>query len=269
MIPASIRNNNPGAMEPGPSSKRFGATAHEVLRWRNPTTGMVHTNRIATFPTAVHGAAAQFHLLRTGRHYRNKPIRQAIATWCGGYSAKTYEGVLKRRAGVGPETLLTEELVADPELAIPLAKAMAWQEAGREFPLDDDGWARAHEMAHGDGCAPAPSPDNDVPAQKPGDRLRDKLQTARQVATAVVGVGGGGVAVGVSQTPPAGSSDVAKAIAKGQEIQTQVEAARDIGVWAKGFGAWVMTGEGALVSIVMALAAGVVLVLPKFTGRAG
>ncbi len=57
MIPATIRNNNPGGMYPGKSSKKFGSTSYETLRSKDG----VH--KIATFPTKLHGAAAMFDLL--------------------------------------------------------------------------------------------------------------------------------------------------------------------------------------------------------------
>lgn len=184
MTPASIRNNNPGACEPGPSSRKFGSTAFETLRWKGPD-GKPRTNRIATFPTPQHGAAAQFHLLASSRHYCGQPIAKAVTTWCGGYSAGTYASVLKTRAGVDGGTVLTRELLADPAFAVPLAKAMAFQEAGRAFPLDDDGWVQGHAMAFGDGLAPAPSPDNDVPSQKPEARAREITATVTKIGGAI------------------------------------------------------------------------------------
>lgn len=54
MIPASIRNNNPGAMYPGPSAKKFGSKRFETLKSHDGT------HKIACFDDPVHGAAAQF-----------------------------------------------------------------------------------------------------------------------------------------------------------------------------------------------------------------
>lgn len=194
LVPASIRNNNPGACEPGYATKKFGATSYEVLRWKSAD-GKPRENRIATFATPVHGAAAQMHLLATGKHYRGKPIRVAIATWCGGYSVSTYERVLTAHGGVTPDTVLTKELLADPSFAIPLCRAMALQEAGREFPMDEDGWKRAHEMAFGSGYAPAPTETNDVPFPKPEAKARETVATATKVGTAVTAAGGAATVV--------------------------------------------------------------------------
>lgn len=194
MTPASIRNNNPGACEPGYATRKFGSTSYETLRWKG-TDGKPRTNRIATFATPQHGAAAQMHLLATGKHYRNKPIREAIATWCGGYSVGTYERVLAKRSGVTPDTVLTSELLADPAFAIPLCRAMARQEAGREFPMDDAGWQQAHAMAFGDGLAPQPTETNDVPFPKPEAKARETVATATKVGTAVTAAGGAATVV--------------------------------------------------------------------------
>lgn len=217
MTPASIRNNNPGAIEPGYASKKFGATRYEALRWKGPD-GKPRENRIATFPTPQHGAAAQFHLLATGKHYRDKPIRQAITTWCGGYSAGTYEKVLAARASVTPETVLTRELLADPLFAIPLARAMAWQEAGRAFPMGDAGWAQAHAMAFGDGYAPAPSEANDVPFPKPEAATRERNKVLTKVGAGLTAAGG--VASQAKDVIPPVPQAAKDALANAKELQS-------------------------------------------------
>ena len=179
MTPASIRNHNPGAMEPGPSAKKFGSTSYETLRWTGPD-GKPKTNRIATFPTPQHGAAAMFDLLE--RKYTGRPLRDAIATWCGSYWAGEYARSVEAACGITGGDLLTQALVRNPDRAIPLAKAMARVEAGRDYPMDDDGWRRGHRMAFGEALAPAPSPDNDVPFQKPEARTREVLTAAAKWA---------------------------------------------------------------------------------------
>jgi len=94
-------------------------------------------------------------------------IEKAITKWCGNFYAPTYLKVLKDRADVTPETVLTRAMLADHEFAIPFAKAMAWQEAGCDFPLKDDEWLEAHQMALGkEVAAPAWNPRNDVPTPK-------------------------------------------------------------------------------------------------------
>lgn len=200
MIPASIRNNNPGAQEPGPSSRKFGATSYEVLRWTYQ--GKTATNKIATFPTSEHGAAAMFDLLH--RSYTGLTIEKAIARWCGGYYAKSYVSALSA-ANVTATDLLTKDLVKSPEFAIPLCQAMARVEAGAKYPLDDAGWESAHRMAFGGAVAPEFSPDNDVPS--PGPRARmvatAKDATPKAVAGGVVTAAGSYIATNGIPAPTA------------------------------------------------------------------
>lgn len=144
--PASLRYNNPGAMYPGPSAQKFGAVGTETI-------GGGH--KIAVFPNAVAGAAAQFDLLASDK-YTGQSVRDAIAKWSGGNSVDTYLKVLQKEAGVGPDEKLTAAMVRDPKVAIPLAKAMATQEAGKAYPMSDQQWQQAHDMAFGkDGTAVA------------------------------------------------------------------------------------------------------------------
>lgn len=184
MIPASIRNNNPGAMEPGFASRRFGSTSHETLKWifEDPKTGKrtPKTNLCATFPTHHHGAAAMFVLLSEGKYYRNKTIEEAIRKWCGGYWAIEYLEHMYESTGLKPTSVLTAERIRDPDIAIPIGQAIAKWERGPLWPMDQldwKGWKEAHDMAFGDGLAPAPSPDNDVPFQKPEGALREQRET--------------------------------------------------------------------------------------------
>jgi len=182
MTPASIRNRNPGAMYPGPSAKKFGSTSYETLRSKDG----VH--KIATFPTSVHGAAAQFDLLN--RDYTGKTLEKAIEKWCGNYYSAIYLKVLKDRAGVEPDTVLTKAMLADHEIAIPIAKAMAWQEAGCDYPLKDEEWREAHQMAFGgETVAPSWNPRNDVPTPKRETRLAP-MWTKIKAAFAALSTGG-------------------------------------------------------------------------------
>lgn len=136
--PAAIRHNNPGAMWPGPSSKKFGATGFQVIGGGN---------KIATFPDATSGAAAQFDLL--SRSYAGMPLDSAIKKWSGGNSSPQYVAKIAQSLGVAPNTVLTPQMLQDPAVAVPLAKTMAQWESGKPFPLDDQKWNEAHKMALG------------------------------------------------------------------------------------------------------------------------
>ncbi len=197
MIPASIRNNNPGAMYPGPSSRKFGATSFETLRSKDG----VH--KIATFPTSVHGAAAQFDLL--ARDYTGVSLERAITRWCGGFYAPTYLKVLRDRADVSAETVLTKAMLADHDFAIPLAKAMAWQEAGCDYPMKEEDWLEAHQMAFGqEAAAPAWNPRNDAPTPKIQTRREPILRRIKQWFAGIFGtIGSVGVVGAISGEGPA------------------------------------------------------------------
>jgi hypothetical protein len=203
MIPASIRNRNAGAQYPGPSAKKFGGTTFETLRSKDG----VH--KIARFPTHIHGAAALFDLLMNGRRdgaylYRNKTVEKAIKTWCGEHYLSTYLAVLQKRGGIPPSQVLDEPFLRDHARSIPLARAMAWQEAGQDYPLTEQEWVEAHAMAFAGGkIAPEFSPMNDVPSPKPETRRAETVKEVAKVGIPLV-VGSGGVAA--TATPTAAPS---------------------------------------------------------------
>lgn len=214
MTPASIRNNNPGAMEPGPSARKFGSTSYETLRWKGPD-GKPRMNRIATFATPQHGAAAQFDLL--SRKYAGKPLKAAVELWCGGYWAGEYAAQVEAACGLGGDDVLTRDIVHDAERAIPIARAMARMEAGREFPMDEVGWRTAHAMAFGEGLAPAPSPANDVPFPKPEAAARDRNTAIVKVGATVTTVGA--AATQVKEIIPPVPQAAKDALANAKELQ--------------------------------------------------
>lgn len=135
--PASVRHNNPGAMwYVGGWQKKYGAEFGQALN-----DGLGQGNQIARFPTPVHGAAAQFHLLS---NYARSTVRQGIGRWSGGNNVPAYLAVL-RRNGFDPGQKIGD-ILADPETAVRFAQAMASHEAGRQFTLPDEGWLEAYDM---------------------------------------------------------------------------------------------------------------------------
>ncbi len=194
-IPASIRNKNPGAMYPGASSKKFGSTSFEKL------TSQDGVHKIATFPTDIQGAAAQFDLLASSAYADGKrTVREAITKWCGGYYVSTYLSVLEKKAGVTADTVLTRGMVCNPEIAIPLAQAMAYQEAGQAYPLDAEGWRQAHTLALPTAALEAvaaveppekvaPSPENDKPLSKPETRIKEAAKESWTIWGAITAGG--------------------------------------------------------------------------------
>lgn len=260
ITPASIRNRNPGAMEPGPSSRKFGSTSYETLRWTGPD-GKPRENRIATFSTDEHGAAAMFDLLN--RKYTGKSLKDAVATWCGGYWAGEYASSVEAACGLKAADLLTKEAVRDAAVAIPIAKAMATVEAGRDFPMDDAGWATAHEMAFGGALAPAPSPDNDVPFPKPEATRRAQVKDLTRkgwLATILASLGGGATHVASNGVPP-----VPDAVSQGLSA---AQAWQGLGTQVAELTSWVIAKP--LISVPLVLAV-VVLgwIAPKWAEKQG
>jgi len=190
-LPASIRNRNAGAQYPGKSAKKFGSTTHEVLMSKDGR------HLIATFPTHVQGAAAMFDLLAS-KGYTGKRIQDAITKWCGGFYVSTYIKVLESQGGVSRNTILTRDLLENnPDAAIALCKAMAVQEAGREYPMTDAEWRQAHGMAFPE-AAPseekAPdtfSPDNELPSPKPETRVLEAAKKSNTIKGALLALMGG------------------------------------------------------------------------------
>lgn len=135
MTPASIRYKNPGAMYPGPSSRAFGSRRYEVI-------GGGH--KIAVFDTYEHGAAALFHLLN--RVYKGMRLDKAIQKWSGNNNVNSYLETIEQHSHLTRNTFIDGELIDTSADLIALARAMAWHEAGQEFPLDAQGWSHAYDM---------------------------------------------------------------------------------------------------------------------------
>lgn len=247
MIPASIRNNNPGAIYPGSSAKKFGSTSFEVLKSKDGT------HKIATFPTSIHGAAALFDLLHNGRapvtktlRYRDQKLRDAIKTWCGDYHLPTYIKVVTAHCDVAVDDVLTTDLLRDPQRAIPLAKAMALQEAGRKYPLEDSEWLEAHELAFSGAEAPAWTPKNDVPTRNPEDCEQERRETIwmwlkRTVGGAFAAIGTYGVLGPTKFDIPAPPENLKQSFVH-------------LGQWGDivPFAQWQMLGLGAIVFMLVA-----------------
>lgn len=201
-IPASIRNNNPGAMYPGPSARRFGSSSFETLVSRDGT------HKIATFMSPVQGAAAQFDLL--SRSYCGMSVKDAITKWCGDYYTSTYLQVLARETGVQAEDELTLDMLRNPSIAVPIAKAMALQEAGQPYPMSDDQWFDAHALAF----PPEPAtlrgwePANDMPTPKPAAGRQVESMSQSTTGNTAVALGG---SAGVPQVGMAASEAAARA----------------------------------------------------------
>lgn len=216
-------------MYPGPSAKKFGSSSFETLNSKDG----VH--KIASFRTDVQGGSALFDLLAS--KYVSMTVEKAIAKWCGEFYVSTYIKVLEDKGGVKRSDLLTKALLLDPEKAIPLAKAMAWQEAGKEYPMTDEQWEQAHSCAFLEPVAPSFSPENDVPSPKPETRLAAKVQAVADFAKIALPVAGvGGVAANQASGPPA---PVLPSVSKsGAEAMDLMAGVKQLGGGLQEFVAW-------------------------------
>ena len=146
MTAASIRTNNPGAMwgKGNPVAKLWGSTSTSDLN-----DGLGQGNNIAYFPTKVQGAAAQFDLWRSSKHYRNKTLAEGLKAWSGGNSTASYiKFITDRVPGMTPQTVITETLLRSPT-GIAMMKAQAWHEAGQPYPMTDAEWLSAQRLVFG------------------------------------------------------------------------------------------------------------------------
>jgi hypothetical protein len=138
--PASIRNNNAGAMWPAKWQKKFGGEFGENLADGKG-------NKIARFPTKVQGAAATMYLLGNDELiYANRTVRDGIKKWsnASGSSLRAYIDTFEKSGFSADETI--GDIMADEERAIAFTKAMSKFEAGREFPMNEEEWRAAFTM---------------------------------------------------------------------------------------------------------------------------
>lgn len=180
--PASIRHRNSGAMGlggPNSSARKFGASEETRL---NDGFG----NTIATFPTMVQGAAAQFDLLAS--RYTGLTVRDALKRWSGWQKVDDpvqqawhdkrladYCKVVTSRTGLSETDTLTAQYIRTAKTGIKFAKAMAYHEAGKEYPMSDAEWAKAHDLAFGGEKFVIPAADG--LSNELGDRIADLAVT--------------------------------------------------------------------------------------------
>lgn len=244
IIPASIRNHNPGAQYPGKSARKFGSTSYETLRSKDG----VH--KIATFPSSIQGAAAMFDLL--DMRYTGMTVEAAITKWCGSFYVSTYIKVLEEKSGLKRSDLLTKAVLRDPAVAIPLAKAMAWQEAGRDYPMTDAEWSQAHACAFLEPVAPAFSPDNDVPTPKPETRTNAAIAAATPAA--------GAVGIGATAATGLATVDFSVVATKATEVKAAGDAIAGLGGLLMSSQMWIAAAVGGACYIALTY-------VPKMLGR--
>lgn len=128
---ATARNNNAAAMYPGSIATMYGATGMENL--------LGGQYRIATFDTPTAGAAANFQNL--SQNYAGMNVGNLIYKWSGG-SRSTIPGY-------SSDTVITQDMINDPNFAIPFLKAIAGGEAPGNVAMSPQDWQQAHDMFTG------------------------------------------------------------------------------------------------------------------------
>jgi hypothetical protein len=119
-------------MYSGEAARKFGSIGTQSL--------LGGKHEIAQFPTAVHGAAANYWNL-ANKGYVGMTIRDAMTRWSGGY--RTMPGPAGK---YDPNTVITREMVNDPKFAVPFLQAIASGEApGGEKVLTAEQWKTAHD----------------------------------------------------------------------------------------------------------------------------
>ena len=126
-VPASLRYNNPGAQWPNASSKKFGQTDEGVIGGGN---------KIAGFPSPVHGLASNIDLLQ--HSYTGMTVGAAIHKWSGGGRGSV--------PGFNSNQVITPEMARDPAFIKSFFHQMESAESGRPASLTDKQYNQAIAM---------------------------------------------------------------------------------------------------------------------------
>jgi uncharacterized protein (TIGR02594 family) len=123
---ASERYHNPGAQWPTERAIRYGMTGYGVIGG---------ANKIANFPSDVHGLAANMDLL--SQKYVGMTVGAAAEKWSGGGRGAV--------PGYNSAQIITPEMASDPNFMLPFMRSHI-QGEGRRRQLTDDEYQQAFEM---------------------------------------------------------------------------------------------------------------------------
>jgi hypothetical protein len=126
---ANVRYNNPSAAWPRKRDEKFGVLGYGKL---NDGEG----NKIAHFPTPIHGAASNFDLFALD--YKGMTFRKAVDKWRG-------RGNTPVPRGYNPKEQITKEFLNNPEKAIDFFKKMSLHESPN-FSMSDAEWKQAYQL---------------------------------------------------------------------------------------------------------------------------
>ena len=136
-VPAPIRYKNPCAQWPSEQAEKYGMIGYGQL---NDGDNQGAGNKIALFPNAVYGAACNMGLLSGPKYVRaGLTIGAVQVKWSGQHRAAI--------PGYDSNTVITPEMVRDPEFMLPFMKIMADAEAPRgSRVLSDAQWREAFDL---------------------------------------------------------------------------------------------------------------------------
>lgn len=149
-IPASIRTNNPGAIN--------GASWLKSWPGYVGTTNLDGTNHATIFEAPEYGVSAWYELMRKYRAAGASTVHGIITRYGGAAQAdryaRDYVPDVCRRTGLNPHSVVP--LKGDDDTLLKFAKAMFRHEAGRDTPLSDKQILHGFNLARGV-AAPAPA----------------------------------------------------------------------------------------------------------------
>jgi len=147
-IPASIRTNNPGAINAAGWVKNAPGYVGDKVTSMSGT----EANSTAIFSTPEYGVAAWFTLLQKYRAAGATTLSAIINRYGGGQDYSSYVGEVAAWSGLGEQAEIN---LNDDAMLLPFGKAMFRYEAGRPSPLSDAQILYGFNLARGPALAQA------------------------------------------------------------------------------------------------------------------
>jgi len=139
-IPASIRTNNPGAIN--------GASWIAAMPGFVTTSNLDGKNHASIFETPEQGVAVWLELMRKYRANSATTVEQIITRYGGGQDYSGYVADIVKRTGLARTQEI--KLQGDDATLIKFARSMFRHEAGQESPLSDAQILHGFRLARGD-----------------------------------------------------------------------------------------------------------------------
>lgn len=159
-IPASIRTNNPGALNVAPWIRNApGYVGDKVTSMSG-----AEANSTVIFSTPEYGVAAWFTLLQKYRAAGATTLSAIINRYGGGQNYSSYVAEVAAWSGIGEPT---EIKLDDDAMLLAFGKAMFRYEAGRPSPLSDAQILYGFNLARGTAATVPPAPPAATAASPP------------------------------------------------------------------------------------------------------